>query len=113
MAEDFDPFQEGRRVARNYLSKLGWARQWRRALNTQLYPGFLREEFEEKERRCDQFEEEAEAYFSSEYEKWRKEDSPGGREVRRGMFELLGRRTDLGFFGKRIVDRLKREFSPR
>ena len=112
MAEDFDPFKEGQRIAREYLSKLNWAREWRRSLNTQLYPAFQREEFEQKQRQCDQLDEEAEAGFSSAFEKWRKEDNPAGQAVRQGMFALLGRRTDLGFFGKRIVERLKREFSP-
>jgi hypothetical protein len=111
MAEDFEPLAEGLRIARTYLSKLGWAKERRRALNTQLYPGVLREELEEKERQCDQMEEEAEAYFSSEFEKWRKEASLAGQEVRRGLFQLLGPRRDLGFFGQRIVDRLRREFS--
>jgi len=112
MAEEFDPFKEGQRIAREYLSKRGWSREWRRALNTQLYPAVLREAFEEKQRRCDRLDDEAEEFFSSAFEKWRKEDSPAGQEVRRGMYDVLGRRTDLGFFAKRIVDRLKREFSP-
>jgi hypothetical protein len=111
MADDFAPLAEGQRIARTYLSKRGWARERRRALNTQLYPGFLREELEEKQRECDLMEDDAEAYFSSEYEKWRKEDSPAGREVRRGLFQLLGPRKDLGFIGQRIVDRLRREFT--
>lgn len=111
MAEEFNPAEEGRRLAREYLSKRGWAREWRRALNTQLYPAVLREELETKERRVDQMEEEAEAGFSREYEKWRRDESPAGREVRKAIFDLLGRRRDLGFIGRRIVDRLKREFT--
>ena len=109
--EEFNYLEEGRRIARTYLSKHGWAREWRRTLNRQLYPEVNREEFEAKERQCDQMEEEAEEIFSAAYEKWRKEDNPAGREVRRGMYEILGKRSDLGFFAKRIVDRLKREFS--
>ncbi len=111
MAEEFDALKEGQRIAREYLSKRGWAREWRRALNTQLYPAVQREEFEEKERHCDRMEDEAEEFFSAAYEKWRKEDNPAGRDARRGMYEVLGKRTDLGFFAKRIAHRLKREFS--
>ena len=81
-------------------------------MNRELYPEVQREEFEAKERQCDRMGEEAEEFFSAAYEKWRKEDNPAGREVRRGMYDVLGKRTDLGFFAKRIVDRLKREFSP-
>lgn len=110
-AAELNPLEEGRRIAREYLSKRGWAKEWRRALNTQLYPAVQREELEEKERRVDQMEEEAEAGFSAAYDQWRKETSPQAREVLRGIYELLGRRRDLGFIGQRIVDRLKREFT--
>jgi len=110
MAEPLTPFEEGRRIAREYLSKRGWVREWRRNLNTQLYPTLIREEFEEKLKRCDQLEEEAETLLSSAYEQWRKDDSSAAKEVLRGILELLGQRNDLGFFGKRIIDRLKVEF---
>ncbi|OGB89857.1 hypothetical protein A2625_05350 [candidate division WOR-1 bacterium RIFCSPHIGHO2_01_FULL_53_15] len=109
---EFNPTEEGKRIAREYLSQRGWAREWRRSLDRQLYPAVQREELEEKERRVDRMQEEAEEVFSREYEKWRKDDSPAGQEVRRGMFELLGKRRDLGFIGQRIVERLKREFTP-
>jgi hypothetical protein len=109
--EEFNYLEEGRRIARTYLSKRGWAREWRRTLSRQLYPEVNREEFEAKERRCDQMEEEAEEIFSREFERWRHESSPQAREVLRGIYELMGRRTDLGFIAKRIVDRIKREFS--
>lgn len=113
MAEEgFNPVEEGRRIAREYLSKRGWAREWRRTLNRQLYPEVQREEFEEKERRCDRMEEDAEEFFSREVERWRHDSSPQAKEVLRTIYEMLGKRTDLGFFAKRIVDRLKREFSP-
>jgi len=112
MAEEFNPVEEGRRYAREYLSKRGWAREWRRTLSRELYPAVNREEFEEKERRCDQMEEEAEETFSREVERWRRDTSPQAKEVLRAIFEMLGKRTDLGFFAKKIVDRLKREFAP-
>jgi hypothetical protein len=112
MAEaNFNPIEEGRRIAREYLSKKGWAAEWRRALNTQLYPAVQREEFEAKERQVDGMEESAEELFSREYDKWRQDPSPEAREVLRGIYELLGKRRDLGFIAKRIVDRLRGEFS--
>lgn len=109
MAEEFNPAEEGRRIAHEYLSKRGWAQEWRRTVNRQLYPGVSREEFEEKERRCDQMEEEAEEIFSRKVERWRHDPSPQAKEVLRAIIEVLGKRTDLGFFAKRIVDRLKKE----
>lgn len=113
MAEvEFNPIEEGRRIAREYLSKRGWAREWRRTLSRELYPAVNREEFEEKQRRCDHMEEEAEEVFSREIERWRHDPSPQAKEVLRAIVEMLGKRLDLGFFAKRIVDRLKRMFSP-
>lgn len=113
MAEgQFNPVEEGRRIAREYLSKRGWAREWRRTLSRQLYPEVQREEFEEKQRRCDQMEAEAEEFFSAAYERWRKDPSPQAKQILRTIYEMLGKRLDLGFFAKRIIDRLKREFSP-
>jgi hypothetical protein len=112
MAErEFNPTEEGRRIAREYLSKRGWAREWRRTLFRQLYPAVQREEYEEKQRRCDQMEEEAEEFFSREVERWRHDPSPEAKEVLRAIYEMLGHRTDLGFFAKRIIERLKREFA--
>ena len=108
MAEtNFNPLEEGRRIAREYLSKKGWAGEWRRSLNTQLYPAVQREEFEAKERQVDAMEEGAEELISREYDKWRKDPSPEAKEVLRGIFELLGKRRDLGFIAQRIVDRIR------
>ena len=109
MAEEFNAAAEGQRICREYLSKLGWGKQWRQTLNRELYPGFQREEFEAKQHQCDQIAEEAEANFSAEVERWRKEGSANAKEVLKTILQTLGRRTDLGFFGKRIVDRLRRE----
>jgi hypothetical protein len=107
MEGNFDPFQEGLRIAREYLSKKVWASEWRHALNTQLYPAVEREELEAKERQVDGTEESAEEFFSREYDKWRKDTSPEAKEVLRGIYELLGQRHDLGFIAKRIIDRIK------
>ncbi len=107
--EELNPLEEGRRIARGYLSKRGWTREWRRTLNRQLYPGFQREEFETKQRQCDQMEEEAEELFSRNVERWRRDPSPQAKELLRAIVDVMGKRLDLGFFAKRIVDRLKKE----
>jgi len=112
MAEAFNPTEEGRRIANEYLSKRGWAREWRRSMDRQVYPGFQREDLEAKERQCDQMEEEAEEVFSAKVEEYRRDFTPQSKEVLWAIVDLLGNRTDLGFFAKRIVDRLKRELGP-
>ncbi|MFC1571121.1 hypothetical protein ACFL31_01050 [Candidatus Margulisiibacteriota bacterium] len=112
MAEEFNPTEEGRRIAANYLSKRGWTRQRRQGLNRQLNAGFQREEFEAKEQQCDLVEGEAEEIFSREVERWRQDGSAQAKEVLNKLVEMLGNRTDLGFFAKRIVERLKREMEP-
>ncbi|MBN3033222.1 MAG: hypothetical protein JW873_03925 [Candidatus Saganbacteria bacterium] len=114
MAEaEFNPSEEGRRIARAYLSQWNWAEEWRRTLNRQLYPAVQREDFEAKERRIDQMKEEAEAAFSSAYDRWRKDTSPAAREVLKAVYELLKNRRDLGFIAQSIVKRLKQEFTGR
>ncbi|MBU0672114.1 MAG: hypothetical protein KJ732_03700 [Candidatus Margulisbacteria bacterium] len=112
MAEEFNPQEAGRRIAAEYLSKRRWAHEWREALNRQLYPGFEREEFEAKERECDHIEEEAEDNLSQSVELWRHSVLPQKNEVLLAILEMLGQRTDLGFYAKRIVARLRRELSP-
>ena len=111
MGEEFNPIEEGRRIAREYLSKHGWAREWRQTLNREIYPQVKREELEAKERRCDQMEEEAEEFISQQYEQWRHDSSPQAKQILFAIYEMLGSRTDLGFFAKRIVDRLRTEFT--
>ncbi len=109
MAEDRIDYREaGRKIAREYLSKRGWARERRRNLERQLNPAFNREEFEEKQRQCDQMEEEAEAFISSQYEELRHSTAPQVKDVISGIYEIMGRRNDLGFFAKRIIDRIAR-----
>jgi len=109
MAEELNTTNEGRRIAREYLSKRGWAREWRRTLNRELYPAFQREELEAKERQCDQLEEDAETFISQEVERWRHDSSPQAKEVLQGIYEILANRNDLGFFAKQIVGHLHRQ----
>lgn len=109
MAE-IDPKKEGKRIAHNYLSSLGWARQFRWTITREISPGWTREEMEEKFRRADQMEEEAEADFSQEYERWRKDDSLAAKEVLKTIYQELKNRKDLGFFGKRILARLRHRY---
>lgn len=103
-----DPIQEGRRIALNYLSKLGWTKEWRRTVFMEIRPAWRREEEEEKFRTADRMLENAEADFSAEFEKLRKDPSPQAKEMLKGIYAVLKNRTDLGFFAKRIVERIRR-----
>jgi hypothetical protein len=107
-----DATSEGRRIARNYLSKLGWAREWRRTITREIRPAWTREVMEDKFRRADALEEEAEANLSSEFERLRKSAEPSARETLKTILVELGHRTDLGFFGKRILARLREMLRP-
>ena len=110
MAEpEFNPKEIGRRIAAEYLSKRGWALERRRALGRQIYPGFQREEFEAKQKECDQMEQLAEDALSRSVERWRHSVLAQKNDVLRAIVEMLGQRADLGFFAKRIVNRLKNE----
>ena len=106
-----NPVHEGQKIARDYLSKVGWAREWRRAVQREIRPAWTREE-EEKFRKADQMEEEAEANLSTEFDKWRKSNLPEAKEVLKTILNELGHRTDLGFFGKRIINRIREIFRP-
>lgn len=109
---DLDPLHEGQKIARDYLSKVGWAREWRRTVEREIRPAWTREEEEEKFRKADQMEEDAEANLSAEFDKWRKSSLPEAKEVLKTILNELGNRTDLGFFGKRIINRIKERFRP-
>ncbi len=69
-----NPEDEGRKIAREYISKLIW-----------------------------KIDENADNDFATAFEKWKT-----NTDVLRGIYEVLGHRRDLGFLGKRIVDRIKR-----
>ena len=112
MAETSDPKAEGRKIARDYLSKLGWAREWKRVIWTEVNMAWQKHEVEEKRRKADELETEAEAGLSSAFERLRKSGEPQARETLKEIFNELKNRLDLGFIGARIVARLKQMFTP-
>lgn len=101
---------QAKRIASAYLSALGWAREWRRTLSRRIQPAWNREEVEAKFRQCNQMEEQAEAQFSAEVDRLEHDSSKEAKAVLETIVKILGNRTDLGFFAKRIVERLKRRF---
>lgn len=74
-------------------------------------PAWTREEYEDKMRRADALEDEAEAFFSTEYDRLRKDKSPEAKETLKVIYKELGPRTDLGFVGRSIIQRLKQQLS--
>ncbi len=109
MDPEFDPVAEGKRIVREYLSSLGWARARRRIIIREVRPAISREEQEERYRDIDRAEEDAEEHFGKEVDRWRTEGTQSAKQVLETIVKELGHRIDLGFFGKRIVARLKDE----
>lgn len=111
MAEEerpqLDPSAEGRRIARDYLSKLGWAREWKRVIWTEVPMAWQKNEMEDKRRRADEMELEAEAGLSSAFERLRKETSESSKQTLRAIWNELKERKELGFIGTRIMARIR------
>ena len=107
MAEEkINPQTEGTRIVKKYLSELGWAKEFKRMVTRQLIPAI---EKDVKFREGDKMEEAADENFGREVDRWRKEETNEAKEVLLVIFKQLRRRTDLGFFVKRMIDRLREE----
>ena len=107
-----DPQKEGRRIAAVYLDRLGWAREEARVIEGELYAAFDAEKREERLRQTEQRQEDAEAFLSREFDRWRKDPSPEAKEVLIAILGVLGKRHDLGFIGTRVVGHIKRMLGP-
>lgn len=106
MAAEFNPTSEGRRIAASYLSKRGWAREWRQILGRQVYPSVQRLASESRAQQCDRLEHEAEEFFDDEIKRYENDPSEQAKEVLLTIIAILGRRRDLGFYAEKIVRRL-------
>ena len=106
--EAINPKAEGIRIVKKYLSELGWAREFKRSVTRQLIPAI---EKEPKLVEGDRMEETADENFGREVDVWRKSDAKEAKDVLRIILKELGHRADLGFFGKRMVNRLKDELA--
>jgi len=109
MAEDeieIDPVAEAKRIVNRYLSELGWTGEFKRAVVRQLIPAI---EKDAKMKQADEIALVADENFGAEVDKWRQEKSKTSKAVLSEILQLLGKRSDLSFFGKRIVNRLKEE----
>jgi len=109
MAEEIpeiDPGKEARRIVNRYLSEVGWAKEYKNMAVRQLIPAI---EKDVKLRQGDEMELAADEHFGTEVDKWRGERTKLSRAVMSKIIELLGKRSDLSFFAKRMISRLKEE----
>ena len=106
--EDGDYINEAKRIVREYLSGLSGLRANRRMTVTEVRPAVDNADLEEKFRRFNLQEEDIEWKFGQEVDRWKNDPGRGSKLVIGEIIKALGSRNDLGFFGKRIVERLKR-----
>jgi hypothetical protein len=111
MAEEtpeIDAGMEARRIVNKYLSELGWAREFKNMVVRQLIPAV---EKDEKLKQGDEMELAADEHFGTEVDRWRGERSNISKAVLSRILELLRKRSDLSYFAKRMVNRLKEGLS--
>jgi len=109
MAEEIaeiDPGKEAKRIVNRYLSEVGWAKEYKNTAVRQLLPAI---EKEVKLRQGDEMELAADEHFGTDVDRWREERTKLSRAVLSKIFELIGKRSDLSFFAKRMVSRIKEE----
>lgn len=108
MAEEgeIDPVAEGRRIVNRYLSELGWSKEYKNQTVRQLLPAI---EKDVKMRQGDEMELMADEHFSAEIDGLRHERTKLSKQILAEVLKELEKRSDLTFFGKRIVKRLKEE----
>ncbi|MFC1559662.1 hypothetical protein ACFLZ2_00585 [Candidatus Margulisiibacteriota bacterium] len=106
--EEINPQTEGMRIVKQYISELGWSRELKRNAWRQLIPSI---EKDPKLRHGDQMEEDAEGKFAAEVDNWRRSKAKEAKEVLRVILEHLRKRSDLGFFGKRTINRIKEDLA--
>jgi len=103
---EIDPGKEARRIVNRYLSEVGWAKEYKNMAVRQLLPAI---EKEVKLRQGDEMELAADEHFGTEVDRWRSERSKISRSVISKILELIGKRSDLSFFAKKMVSRIKEE----
>jgi hypothetical protein len=104
---DFKPEQEARRIVADYLSGLGWIRQWQGTIAREGRTVFKADEIEERFQRATKMMEDTEDRFSQNVEKYLHDNSPEAKQVLEWILKLLGGRKDLGFFCQRILGHIR------
>jgi hypothetical protein len=104
---EIDPGTEARRIVNKYLSEVGWAKEYKNMAVRQLIPAI---EKDVKLRQGDDMELAADEHFGTDVDRWRNERSKLSKAVLSKVLELLGKRSDLSYFAKRMVSRIKEGF---
>lgn len=105
---EIDAFSEARQIVNKYLSELGWAKEYKNMAVRQLLPAV---EKDAKLRQGDEMELAADEHFGTEVDRWRGERTKLSRAVLANVLELLRKRSDLSYFAKRMVNRIKEDLS--
>ena len=103
---EIDPEKEARRIVNRYLSEVGWAKEYKNMAVRQLIPAI---EKDVKLRQGDDMELAADEHFGTEVDRWRGERTKLSRAVMSKIFGLIEKRSDLSFFAKKMVSRIKEE----
>jgi hypothetical protein len=106
--EDFNPEKEARRIVADYLSGLGWIKQWQGTVAREGRAVFKPEEIEERFRRTGRMMDDTEDRFSQNVEKYLHDNSPQAKEVLTWILKLLSGRRDLGFFCQNVLGHIRR-----
>lgn len=112
MAEEKDPQKEGKLIASKYITKLGWAREMRSNMGFKITSDWTPEKMDETYRKVDNLEEETETEFSKTITALKQRNDNISKETLHVIFNILEKRHDLGFFGKKIIDRMRETFRP-
>ena len=103
---EIDPEKEARRIVNRYLSEVGWAKEYKNTAVRQLLPAI---EKDVKLRQGDEMELAADEHFGTDVDRWRQERTKLSRSVLSKILELIGKRSNLSYFAKRMVSRIKEE----
>jgi len=103
-----DPAAEARRIVNKYLSEIGWTKEYKNQVIRELIPPIERNV---KLKKIEEMELAADEHFGEDVDRWRAERSDISKSVLREIVARLGKRTDLTYFGQRIVKRLKEEIN--
>jgi hypothetical protein len=109
MADDtpeIDPETEARKIVNKYLSEIGWPNEMKKMATGQALSAA---DWDIKFRQTEEMELAADENLGAEVDRLRAERSKISRAVLSKILELLGKRSDLTFFAKRMVNRIKEE----
>lgn len=102
--ENVNPQKEAFKIVDKYLSELGWAREYKNNVMREIGRAY---EKDQKFRQGDQKEEIADGAFASEIDDLIQKKTKQSKEILEIIYKKLKNRNDLGFYGKRMMKRIK------